>query len=187
MHPRRFVALLGPLLLAACGPTADEIAGAVLFFSPVVYLAAMWIVSLLHAMWRDALPDVNFGRGSHVAAVALFFGLALYGAGYADAGLFGADLWLVGSALLTGWLLLARLTLRSGWGFRWGGLVINGLLTAPMLLDLLTTVITPEIRLLVLYTYFCGGGAGLIPLLLLIVMLIEAARGSRAARAAARR
>lgn len=180
----RSVALLAPLVLAACGPSDEEVAGAVLLFAPLVYLLAMAIVAWLYGAWKSSLPELRFGTRSHTTALALLAGPAIYGAGYADPALLGAVLVVFGASALAWWLLLARVTLRSGWGFRWGGLAATGLLVAPLLLGLLWparmyTIVVPTMRV-----YLYSGGLGIGPLVLLIALLVEAALAGRAARAA---
>lgn len=155
-----------------------------LLFAPLVYLIAMAIVAWLYALWKSALPDLRFGTNSHLAALALLVGPAIYGAQYADVALIGPALVVFGSCVLAFWLLLARLTVRSGWGFRWGGLVTTGLLAAPMLLGLLWREHLKDFLSPAMMVYLYGGGLGAAPLLLLIVLMIEGAVAMRNARAA---
>jgi hypothetical protein len=180
---RRSLALPGPLVLAACGPSDEQIAGAVLLFAPLVYLLAMMIVSWLHAIWKRIVPALNFGKNSHNTALALLAGPAIYGAFYTDVGLIGAALVVFGSCVLGLWLLLARLTARSGWGFRWGGLVATGLFAAPMLLGLLWREHLYDITVPMMRVYLYGGGLGTVPVVLLTVLMIEGALALRSARA----
>lgn len=176
--------LLGALLLAACGPTDNQVAGAVLLSTPLVYLLAMAVVSAVYGAWQSMRPDLRFGREVHVAAVVGAVVLAGYGGRYADADLLALALWFFGTCVLGLWLLVARVTLRSGWGFRWGGIVVTALLAAPMLLAL----VMPELRRSLVEhmtgIYIFVGGLGVVPGTLLIVMLLEASRVGRAVRAA---
>lgn len=182
------LALLALLVLAGCGPSPGQIANAVLLTSPVVYLMAMVIVYSLFSLWQGARPDLRFGRGSHYAGTALFLALAVLGARKAGGtgDLLPLALWFHGSCVLAWWLLLARLTLNSGWGFRWGGIVVTGLLTAPMALALLPggSAFRDDLVGNLVLVYFFGGGLGGLALLFLVIMLIEAARVNRRVQAA---
>lgn len=176
--------LLGAPLLAACGPTDREVAGAVLLFTPLVYLLAMAIVSTLYAAWQSVLPHLRFGRVVHVVAVLGFAALAGYGGREADPNLMGLVMWFFGTCVLGLWLLVARMTVRSGWGFRWGGILVTGLLAAPMLLALTSPAHRPWLVDRATGVYIFGGGLGVVPGLLLLVMLIEASRVARSVREA---
>jgi hypothetical protein len=182
VNRRRLVAL-APLLLAACGPSQSQIAGAVLMVTPVVYLLAMCLVMVIHSIWRQILPEVPFGSRRHSIAAGAFALLAIYGLQYADPYLFGIALWFYGAAVLAWWLLLARMTLRSGWGFLWGGMVTTGLLALPMFIALVAErSLRAELVGASIVAYMGLGGLGVVPAIVLIVLVIEGNRAVRSVR-----
>lgn len=175
MHRPRRLAPLAPLLLLAGCPSSAEIAGDVLVFAPLEYLLALAVVYALYAAWKPLCPGLVFGGGIHGGGLLACLMLAVIGSQHAEVN--PGYLWICGTGILGLWLILARLTLRSGWGFRWGGMVATAIVVLPSLPALDMQGADAESAIAVgLVAALLFGMLGLMPALVLLFALIEAAR-----------
>ncbi|MBL9102381.1 MAG: hypothetical protein JNL82_15555 [Myxococcales bacterium] len=171
-RPRRLTPL-APLLLAGC-PSSAEIAGGVLVLAPLDYLLALAVVYALYAAWKPIRPGLVFGGGIHGGAVLACLTLAVIGSQHAEVN--PAFLWLCATGILGIWLILARLTLRTGWGFRWGGMVATAIVVLPSLLAIdMRGADAESMMALGLVPALLFGFLGVVPALVLLFALIEAA------------
>ncbi|MCC6522380.1 MAG: hypothetical protein IT373_06950 [Polyangiaceae bacterium] len=173
------------LLCTGCGPTAAEVGAAILVAAPVTLLTILGLHVPLARLWQRSRPDVVLGARPVLvtSAVLAVLAVALLVAGPGDEvpALVLLAYWLVGTFTLlvdlVAWrVLLALAPARA----RWAPLLALGLTHWPAPLLLAQGGVESELLGASLMVYIYGSAYGVVPAVVYVAALVEAAvRGAR--------
>lgn len=173
----RLAGLAALALLSGCGPSQEQIWGAVLLYAWLPYVVGLGFMYVLHSSWVRADPTLRFGGAAHVGVIAVLIGLAVWGGRYADPDLAGLVLWWFGATMLTLWMIVWRIGHRwpNSRAFAWSGAVAMAICLTPAIAGLASPAMR-EFGKLGIAMWVWLGGWGLTPLILLVAFAIEARR-----------
>jgi hypothetical protein len=190
------------VLLAGCGPTAEEAGRAVLFVAPGVLVAGLGALRLLLWLWRKAEPELSWRPAPAIATVAVLLAgamLSLVGVsveqpqspplGAYNDGVPGVLEWIdeaaymfgpsLLAALLVSWRIWLAFSRRTA--FTWA-LVPAVVVTVAPAAPLALALVSDEMAEPVISFWLYSGLEGIVPGALLLALVVEALFRIRRAR-----